>query len=85
MNNPASSSAAVWRQRLTAYVFAIVMSGLTLAVRLSLGPWLGDRPIFILFILPVIFSAYVGGLGPGLLSTALSALGIYYFFPGPGP
>ena len=80
MNNPASSSAAVWRQRLTAYAFAIVMSVLTLAVRLSLGPWLGDRPILILFVLPVIFSAYVGGLGPGLLATALSALGVYYFF-----
>src|ERR1700722_395761 len=83
MNNLASSSAAVWRQRLTAYAFAIVISGLTLAVRLSLGPWLGDRPILILFMLPIIFSAYVGGLGPGLLSTALSALGVYYFFLAP--
>ncbi|HEX4349435.1 MAG TPA: PAS domain S-box protein, partial [Verrucomicrobiae bacterium] len=80
MNNLANSSAAVWRQRLTAYAFAIVMSGLTLAVRLSLGSWLGDRPILILFVLPVIFSAYVGGLGPGLLATALSALGVYCFF-----
>jgi signal transduction histidine kinase len=39
----------------------------------------GDRPLLILFIFPIILSAYVGGLGPGLLSTFLAAAIVDYF------
>jgi PAS domain S-box-containing protein len=42
-------------------------------------PWFGDRPVLILFVVPVILSAYVGGLGPGLVATAISALGTAFF------
>ena len=40
-------------------------------------------PALILFLLPVILSAYVGGLGPGLVSTVLAALGTNYFLLSP--
>jgi C4-dicarboxylate-specific signal transduction histidine kinase len=33
-----------------------------------------------LFLCAVIFSAWFGGVGPGLLATALSALAFYYYF-----
>src|SRR5713226_6587825 len=33
-----------------------------------------------LFLFAVMFSAWVGGVAPGLLATALSALAFYYYF-----
>jgi two-component system sensor kinase FixL len=43
----------------------------------SLLPWFEDRGFFLIFIPAVLFAAGIGGLGPGLLATALSvALGI---------
>jgi len=74
---------ADWRKRLAANGFALVISILALEARLALAPWVRDRPILILFILPIIFSAYVGGLWAGLLSTAFCAWGVYHFFLAP--
>jgi PAS domain S-box-containing protein len=57
-----------------AYLLAILLTIVTLALRL----WLGDPggpPLLILFIVPIVVSAYIGGLGPGLVSTALAAFG----------
>jgi PAS domain S-box-containing protein len=71
--------AAFWRSTVFSYVFAVVVSGLTLAARLNLVAWLGDRPVLVLFVLPIILSAYAGGLGPGLVATAVSTAGIYWF------
>ncbi len=70
--------AATWRSKVFNYGFAVAVTGLMLALRLSLTSWIHDRPLLILFILPIIFSAYVGGLGPGLLATGLSTVGVYF-------
>jgi two-component system sensor kinase FixL len=40
----------------------------------GLHPWLGDRGAFLIFIPAVLGAASLGGLGPGLLATALSLL-----------
>ena len=32
------------------------------------------------FVVPILLSAYAGGLGPGLLATAIAVLGTDYFF-----
>ena len=58
---------------------AVISTGLTLGLRLTLVTWLADRPLLIFFLIPIILSAYVGGLGPGLVATALSAAGTAYF------
>lgn len=59
-----------------------------LAVGLQLGVLLirfwaqgmtGSTPGLVLFILPIVASAYWGGLGPGLMSTAVAALLTDYF------
>jgi len=68
-----------WR----AYGLAVVATAVTLLVRLALTSWIGERPVLILFVIPIILSAYAGGLGPGLLSTALSALATGYFVLAP--
>jgi PAS domain S-box-containing protein len=50
-----------------------------LLLREQLGVAFGARPLLILFILPILLSAYLGGLGPGLLATLLAAAGSDYF------
>jgi len=64
-----------WR----AYVFAALASSATLGLRLAWHAAFGERPLMILFMLPIIFSAFLGGMGPGLLATGLSALLLDYF------
>ncbi len=61
---------------------------LTLAMLISLlalavTPWRIPNPA-ILFLIPVIYSAYVGGLGPGLVSATLSLVFSLIFFSRPG-
>ncbi|HUJ43939.1 MAG TPA: PAS domain S-box protein [Opitutaceae bacterium] len=64
-----------WR----AYVLAVAVTGGTQLVRLALAPWVGERPMLVVWLLPIVISAYVGGFGPGLLSTAIGALGAKIF------
>jgi PAS domain S-box-containing protein len=53
-------------------------------LRLSLDPWLGtDRPFMLLFTVPMALAAYYGGLGPGLLSTAIAAVSTIYLMAPP--
>src|SRR5947207_1754317 len=62
-----------------AYVLAVVSTSATMILLLSLDAWTLNRPTLILFVIPIILSAYVGGAGPGLLSTVLAAVGTYFF------
>src|SRR3977135_4035229 len=59
---------------------------ISVAARLIISRWptlyLQDAPVS-LFLCAVILSAWFGGVWPGLLATALSALAFYYFFPPP--
>ncbi len=62
-----------------AYVLAVVSTSATMILLLSLDAWTLNRPTLILFVIPIILSAYVGGAGPALLSTVLAAVGTYFF------
>jgi K+-sensing histidine kinase KdpD len=66
-------------RRWPAYIFATAITLLTFFLRLGLAVAYGDRPLLILFVLPIIVSAYLGGIGPGLLSTSLAALMVDFF------
>lgn len=64
------------------YGAAAGLVGLTLWACLVLGGYTSNRPVLVLFFIPILLSAYFGGLGPGLVATALSALSAAYFlFP----
>jgi len=61
------------------YVFAVLVTLAMLLVRERLAVPFGERPLLILFMFPIILSAVVGGLGPGLVATAASVLGLSYY------
>ncbi len=64
------------------YGVAVAASFIGLLVRLALNPLLEDAAPLLLFILPVVFSAWYGGMGPGLLCCGLCALlGDYFLLP----
>jgi len=62
-----------------ACALALVLTVVTLLVRYALGVAFGERPLLVLFIFPIIVSAYVGGLWGGLVATGAAALLIDYF------
>ena len=62
------------------YSLAVGIALLALYARHLLGVEFLSRPLLILFVPPIIVSAVVGGLRPGLACTALSTAGVYAFF-----
>src|SRR5215467_4738882 len=66
--------------RMQRYGIAILGVFIIAALRLALDPILKeDLPLF-LFIIPIILAGWCGGLGPGLVATALSlVIGDYLF------
>ena len=60
------------RGRIWRYGVAPTMVALALAARALLSPFVPDDAIFLYFLPPVLISAGIGGLGPGLLATTLS-------------
>ncbi|MBD9357212.1 DUF4118 domain-containing protein [Methylomonas albis] len=61
------------RHRL-AYLVAVVLVLIALAIRLYLPASFGERTLLLLFLLPVIVSALLGGLGPGLSTAVIAAV-----------
>src|SRR5258705_13099547 len=68
------------RSRLAAYGVALLATAVSLSVRWPLRTVLGDRSLYAIFFPAVMIAAYLGGFGPGLLATLLSALAVMYFF-----
>jgi PAS domain-containing protein len=63
--------------RIATYLLAVALVLLTLWVRLLLGAKI-EGPTLIVFTVPIIFSAYWGGWGPGLLATGVAYFGASY-------
>src|SRR5215813_14709132 len=72
--------ASSWLAR---YGMAVVSSGVILVICLFLDQFVSGNLPLTLFILPVVVSAWFGGLGPGLLATFLSGLSSEYFLTKP--
>ncbi|MBB6340346.1 diguanylate cyclase (GGDEF)-like protein/PAS domain S-box-containing protein [Pseudomonas fluvialis] len=60
------------------YLFAMVIPLAVLALRLQLPIDPSQRPLLVMFMFPIILSAVLGGLGPGLLATAMTTLLVSY-------
>jgi diguanylate cyclase (GGDEF)-like protein/PAS domain S-box-containing protein len=61
------------------YSFAAIITVLMLFIRSRMELPADHRPLMILFVLPILLSALLGGFGPGLLSTIIAAIGTNYF------
>jgi signal transduction histidine kinase len=74
-----------WFRRLPALGYVIAALGVTGAtiVDLLLETSLQTLPTLFLFLCAIIFTAWFGGVGPGLAATALSVLVFDYFFLAP--
>ncbi len=71
------------RAQLPGYVVAVLAVGLALLAKLLLDPLIEEETPFLLFLGAVMVGAWFGGLGPGLLATALAVLTADYFFLSP--
>ncbi len=70
-----------WQQ----YIVAVVLTLLTLLIRYSIAASFGERTMLIIFMFPIIMSAMLYGLGPGIVSTFTAALlAIYFIIPPTG-
>src|SRR5262245_6809666 len=67
-------------QRYAVALLTVVAASL---VKWWLDPWVGQETPFLFFLGAVMVSAWVGGLGPGLLATAASAVVADSFFLDP--
>ncbi len=65
------------------YLVAVVATVATLAWRRADSAAGQSDSGLILLLLPIFLSAYLGGLGPGLVSTVIAALGANYFLLAP--
>ena len=61
-------------RRRARYVVAVVSIAAAALIRALLGSALGDRGVYLIFWPAVMFSSWYGGLGPGLVTTAGSAI-----------
>jgi two-component system, cell cycle sensor histidine kinase and response regulator CckA len=66
------------------YIISLVLFALSLVGRVALAPLLGDAVPYITFFPCIAASAWYGGAGPGLFTTALSAFSAAYLFFEPG-
>ena len=65
------------------YGVAVISIALVLGLKLLVDPLIAEQSPFLLFAAAVIVAAWFGGLGPGLLATALGAVAADYYFLSP--
>ena len=75
---------SLWAGRLLHYVLGVFTIGSLVVLKSCFEPLRGEENPFLLFLAGVMFSSWLGGIGPGLLATASAALLSDWFFITPG-
>jgi len=83
MNVHSTVVGAIRSSPLARYVQAVAVAGLAVLVRLALDPVWGIRLPFITLFPAIMLSAWLGGLRPGLVTTAICATAATYFWLDP--
>ncbi|MEY4761237.1 MAG: hypothetical protein RLZZ200_1093 [Pseudomonadota bacterium] len=65
------------------YLFAVLSSAAMLLLSNEVAEFAGQRAVLILSIFPIVFSAYQGGFGPGIVATLIPALLMDFISPMP--
>jgi diguanylate cyclase (GGDEF)-like protein/PAS domain S-box-containing protein len=73
-----AARSSTWKRVAGHYGFAVLASIAMLWIRMEVAASFDDRPLLILLVFPIVLSAMLGGIGPGLAATAVSAAGIDY-------
>ena len=68
---------------LAGYLLALLVTAAVVAAYLALSGSVARDPALIIFLIPVLVAAYVGGRGPGLFATAIAAAIARYLFLAP--
>lgn len=77
---PAVEERSAWLR----YAWAVVLTVLVVVARLALDPrWGRQHNRHLVFLPTVLLVAWLGGFGPGLLSTVLSTIALAYFWADP--
>ncbi|HEX4961046.1 MAG TPA: ATP-binding protein [Thermoanaerobaculia bacterium] len=82
-SSPGLFSPELHRSAFLRYGLAVAAVAAALLVRWPLLPLFGGSVPFMFFFPAIVFAGWIGGLGPGLLATGLSALGAAYFLFSP--
>jgi signal transduction histidine kinase len=75
---------SIWAGRLLHYGLALLTIGSLVVLKTSFGALRGEENPFLLFLAGVMFSSWLGGIGPGLVATASAVLLCDLFFVTPG-
>jgi PAS domain-containing protein len=65
------------------YLWAVGAVGAGVAIRSLIGPWIGEALPFVTLYPAVFVAAVLGGLGPGVLATVLSAVAALHLYIDP--
>ncbi|MES2581736.1 MAG: EAL domain-containing protein [Pseudomonadota bacterium] len=65
-------------KRWVLYAFAATVTVGVLLLRLTMPTPFDERPMLIMFMIPIVLSATLGGFGPGMLATLLAALATHH-------
>lgn len=68
------------RKKNLAYFLALSLTGFFILVKVFFQSEIGIQTPYLLLVTPVLLSAWLGGFGPGILSTFLAAFSAYYLF-----
>jgi K+-sensing histidine kinase KdpD len=79
--NMSRSDPVIWRRPPVIWKYGIAVLSVTAAIILARLPRLGleAAPVPV-FLCAVMFSAWFGGVGPGIIATVLAALAFDYYF-----
>ncbi len=73
----------IGQRRWLQYCLSVLLTAAALLVFLLTSNHFNNQPAPIIFLIPVIISAYLGGLGPGLVATLLGVVCADYFLTPP--
>jgi two-component system sensor kinase FixL len=77
-SRPSAGLAPALRQNVLMYALSLSLVAIAFILRSLLAPTLGDQALYLFLVPPVLIAGVVGGLGPGLLATAVSLVGHLY-------
>src|SRR4051812_21031720 len=75
-----SGDAVKKRPAYVRYGFAVILLAFITLLKLQYSEYIGEKTPFLLYFGVVIIATGFGGIGPGILTTILSALVCNYFF-----